>query len=110
MDLSIFLAVYVALPLASSQLTNTIDPDATIAGNFFKPIKNNGNVFKPIRENTGNVYNIYVEQHHHFHEKQEKKAKQDKVYHPLGMAGQVSQFLLFPISIVLGLFYSSNLM
>ena len=88
----VILAVYATLPVASPQLLDVdVDPDATVLGNFIKPIKNNGNNIKSSNENMRNVYNIYVEQHHHFHGKEKNRSKEDKI-HPLGMAGQVSHF------------------
>ena len=89
-DVRVILAVYATLPVASPQILGVdVDPDATVLGNFIKPIKNNGNNIKSSNENMRNVYNIYVEQHHHFHGKEKKKSKED-IAHPLGMAGQVS--------------------
>ena len=91
----VILAVYATLPVASPQILGVdVDPDATVLGNFIKPIKNNGNSISPNNENMNNYYNIYVEQHHHFHEKETKRAKEEKV-HPLGMAGQVSRGTTF---------------
>ena len=93
----VILAVYATLPLASPQLPIDVDvdPDATVLGNFIKPIKNNGNNIKSSNENMRNVYNIYVEQHHHFHGKK-IKSKED-IAHPLGMAGQVSHVSVFKL-------------
>ena len=92
MELLITLTILVLVPFALSQ--NTIDTDATLAGNFIKPIKNNGNTIKPVKNNVNNVYNVYVEQHHHFHTDEEKKEDQTEIERP-GMAGQVTNLLIF---------------
>ena len=101
-DVKIILVVYASFPLVSAQnlLDVDLDPDAGILGNFIKPIKNNGNVVKPINENMNNYYNIWVEQHHHFHGTGKKKTKED-LAHPLGMAGQVSQVSVLKLHIIL---------
>ena len=86
MEFHITLTILVLVPFTLSQ--NTIDADATLAGNFIKPIKNNGNTIKPVKNNVNNVYNVYVEQHHHFHTDEEKEEDQNEVERH-AMAGQV---------------------
>ena len=90
MELLITLTILVLVPFTLSQ--NTIDTDATLAGNFIKPIKNNGNTIKPVKNNVNNVYNVYVEQHH-VPDNEEKKDGKDveKKIEVLGTAGVVSE-------------------
>ena len=86
MEFLITFTILVLVPFTFSQ--NTIDTTGTLAGNLIKPIKNNGNTIKPVKNNVNNVYNVYVEQHHHFHTDEEKEEDQNEVERH-AMAGQV---------------------
>ena len=84
------LSTFGLVPFTLSQAT-TLTTSANLNGNFIKPIKNNGNTIKPVNNNMNNVYNVYVEQHHHFDSDEEKGAVKDQNgIEVLGTSGVVS--------------------
>ena len=94
MKILITLTIFGAFQFTANANNANLAPSATLNGNFIKPIKNNGNTIKPVKNNVNNVYNVYVEQHHHFHTDEEKKEDQTEIERP-GMAGQVTNLLIF---------------
>ena len=79
-------------------VSTNITTNTQLNGNFIKPIKNNGNTIKPVKNNMNNVYNVYVEQHHHVdrNEEKDKDGKDvEKRIELLGTAGLVSKSAIF---------------
>ena len=89
MKILITLAIFGTFQFTVSTNVNT---NAGLNGNFIKPVKNNGNTIKPVKNNMNNVYNVYVEQHHHVDRDEEENGKDvEKKIELLGTAGLVSE-------------------